>query len=113
MRDYQPLASQAAVLESFKTIIIGFRAKGAPYQGIRELLDEHGVHVSDQAVIRFCRKYSTEIKRLRQGLQAPKASEATTTTATILPSSRDEGLTTNLNPVSQPQKKMRSLRGPV
>jgi hypothetical protein len=112
MRDYQPLASQAAVLESFKTSIIGFRAKGAPYQAIRELLDEHGVHVSDQAVIRFCRKYSTEIKRLRQGLQAPKASEATTT-ATILPSSHDEGLTTNLNPVSQPQKKMRSLRGPV
>jgi hypothetical protein len=113
MRDYQPLSSQAAVLESFKTIIVGFRAKGAPYQAIRELLDEHGVHVSDQAVIRFCRKYSTEIKRLRQGLQAPKASEATTTTATILPSSHDEGLTTNLNPVSQPPKKMRSLRGPV
>jgi hypothetical protein len=70
MRDYQPLHSQAAILESFKPIIIGFRIKRASYVVIRDLLGEHGIRVSEQAVIRFCRKHSTEIKRLSQGAQA-------------------------------------------
>ncbi|HEV3272842.1 MAG TPA: hypothetical protein VGZ93_11730 [Candidatus Methylacidiphilales bacterium] len=113
MRDYQPLTSQAAILESLKPIILGFRAKRAAYQTIRELLEEHGIHVSDQAVIRFCRKYSTEIKRLSQGFQAPNANETMPAAPTILPASNNAGLITTHNPASQPQKKMRSLRGPV
>ena len=112
MRDYQPLSSQAAILESFKPIIIGFRVKRACYRAIRDLLGEHGIHVSEQAVIRFCRKYSTEIKRLSQGHQVPTAIEARLSEPT-LPASNDASITTTLNPTSEPQKKMRSLRGPV
>jgi len=112
MRDYQPLSSQAAILKSFKPIIIGFRVKRASYRAIRDLLGEHGILVSEQAVIRFCRKYSTEIKRLSQGHQVPTAIEARPSEPT-LPASNDASIPTTLNPTSEPQKKMRSLRGPV
>jgi hypothetical protein len=113
LRDYQPQASQAAMLESFKTIVLGLRAKRATYQTIRELLAQHGVHVSDQSVIRFCRKYSTDIKRLSQGPQEHNAPDLTPNTPPILPASNDADLITTLNPASHPQKKMRNLRGPV
>jgi hypothetical protein len=112
MRDYQPLHSQAAMLESFKPIIIGFRVKRASYRAIRDLLGEHGIRVSEQAVIRFCRKYSTEIKRLSQGAQASIPTEAPRSESN-LPTSSDASTTTNLHSSSEPQKKMRSLRGPV
>jgi hypothetical protein len=112
MRDYQPLRSQAAILESFKPIIIGFRVKRASYVVIRDLLGEHGIRVSEQAVIRFCRKHSTEIKRLSQGAQAPIAPEVPQSESNP-PTSSHGSLTTNLSSSSEPQKKMRSLRGPV
>jgi hypothetical protein len=112
MRDYQPLHSQAAMLESFKPIIIGFRVKRASYRAIRDLLGEHGIRVSEQAVIRFCRKYSTEIKRLDHGAHVSISTEEPRSESS-LPRSSDAGLTTTLNSSSEPQKKMRSLRGPV
>ena len=112
MQDYQPLHSQAAILESFKPIIIGFRIKRASYRAIRDFLGEHGIRVSEQAVIRFCRKYSTEIKRLSQGAEASITTEVPRSEFK-LPTSSEVNPITNLNSSSEPQKKMRSLRGPV
>ena len=63
VREFRPVLSQAAILEQHKPSIIRLRVKGATYREIRELLGEHGIQVSHQSVIRFCRKYSTEIKR--------------------------------------------------
>ena len=107
MRDYRPLSSQAAILESFKPIVLGFRVKRASYRTIRDLLGEHGIQVSEPAVIRFCRKYSAEIKRLSQEQQISPTHEANP-----LPAASDVGTPLTLNPTSEPQK-MRSLRGPV
>ena len=65
MEQFQPAGKQTAVLERFKAIVFGLKAKGATCLEIKNFLDQHGVRVAESAIFRFRRKYQVEVARLR------------------------------------------------
>ncbi len=106
VRNFQPNLSLASVLDLLKQQIIDLRVKGATFPEIKNLLQHHGIRVSEQTLGRFCRQHAISIKRGSQEVQLPGAFATTT-----LPTENNS--TTTPTPALDPQKKLRSLRGPV
>jgi hypothetical protein len=104
VRNFQPNLSLATVLDLLKQQIIDLREKGATFPEIKNLLHHHGIRVSEQTLGRFCRQHAISIKRSRLEVQIPRAFATTP-----LPTETNSTTT----PALDPQKKLRSLRGPV
>ena len=56
-------------LERYRTTVLTLRAKDATFSQIQDLLEEHGVAVSESSITRFCRKHCSETQRLRVQLE--------------------------------------------
>ena len=110
MQQFQPAAKQTAVLERFKAIVLGLKAKGATCLEIKTFLDQHEVRVAESAIFRFCRKHQVEVARMRND----EAAEASVTSEhSVIPGSASTSSSTNPNPSIPQASKMRSLRGSV
>jgi hypothetical protein len=110
MQQFQPAAKQTAVLERFKPIVLGLKAKGATCLEIKTFLDQHGVRVAESAIFRFCRKHQVEVARMRSD---GAAETAVTSEQSIVPVTGNTIVSTNPNPSIPQASKMRSLRGSV
>lgn len=110
MQQFQPAAKQTAILERFKAIVLGLKAKGATCLEIKTFLDQHGVRVAESAIFRFCRKHQVEVARMRNN---GAAEAAATSEQSIVPGSGSTSASTNPNPSTPQAPKMRSLRGSV
>jgi hypothetical protein len=94
---FQPKQKQSELLARNKKAILRLRSKGATYAQIRELLRQNGTEVSEASIIRFCRRYVTELKR--EGVQ-PESTHPLRTPS-------------EPQPLSPSQPPFRDLRGPV
>ena len=107
MEQFRPAGKQTAVLERFKVIVLGLKAKGATCLEIKAFLDEHGLPVAESAIYRFCRKYQVEVARLRSD---GTAEAAPSSESSVVPGSGSTPASTNSNPSTSEPQKMRSLR---
>jgi hypothetical protein len=108
MEQFQPAGKQTAVLERFKAIVIGLKAKGATCLEIKTFLDEHGLSVAESAIFRFCRKYRVEVARMRSH---GTAEAAPSSEPSVVPGSGScSSVSTDPNPPTSQPPKMRSLR---
>ncbi len=71
----------SVILEQHRAAILNLRARGATITQIEDILSEFGVSASEWALIRFCRKYRAEWRRIQCELQQP--SKATSAPVTI------------------------------
>jgi hypothetical protein len=67
--------ARRSVLHSYQKGIILLRAKNATYNTIVEFLEKIGVKSSVFSVAHFCRKYRSEINKVRKELKKGKAVE--------------------------------------
>ena len=107
MEQFQPAGKQTAVLERFKAIVLGLKAKGATCLEIKNFLDQHGVRVAESAIFRFCRKYQVEVARIRND---GTAEAAPSSESSIVPGSGSTSVSTDPNPSTSQPPKMRTLR---
>ena len=107
MEQFQPAGKQTAVLERFKAIVLGLKAKGATCLEIKNFLDQHGVRVAESAIFRFCRKYQVEVARFRSD---GTAEVAPSSEAPVVPGSGSTSVSTDPNPSTSQPPKMRTLR---
>ena len=107
MEQFRPAGKQTAVLERFKAIVLGLKAKGATCLEIKAFLDGHSLAVAESAIYRFCRKYQVEVARLRNNVTAEAAP---LTESSVVPGASSTLVSTNSNPSTSEPPKMRSLR---
>ena len=107
MEQFRPAGKQTALLERFKAIVLGLKAKGATCLEIKAFLDGHGLPVAESAIYRFCRKYQVEVARLRSN---GTAEAAPSSQSSVVPGSGSTPVSTNSNPSTSEPPKMRSLR---
>jgi hypothetical protein len=107
MEQFRPAGKQTALLERFKVIVLGLKAKGATCLEIKAFLDGHGLPVAESAIYRFCRKYQVEVARLRSN---GTAEAAPSSESSVVPGSGSTPFSTNSNPSTSEPPKMRSLR---
>lgn len=93
VRRFQPKRKQVHLLQEHQEAILSLRARGATCAEIESLLKQHGLHVSEASIMRFCRKHA--------GKPTPMTPPAETT---LPPPS---------SPIDKPPAKVRDLRGPV
>jgi hypothetical protein len=107
MEQFRPAGKQTAVLERFKAIVLGLKAKGATCLEIKAFLDGHDLPVAESAIYRFCRKYQVEVARLRSNVTAEAAPSSE---LSVVPGSGSTPVSTNPNSSTSEPPKMRSLR---
>ena len=107
MEQFRPAGKQTAVLERFKVIVLGLKAKGATCLEIKAFLDGYGLPVAESAIYRFCRKYQVEVARLRSN---GTAEAAPSSESSVVPGSGSTLVSTNSSPSTSEPQKMRSLR---
>jgi hypothetical protein len=107
MEQFRPAGKQTAVLERFKVIVLGLKAKGATCLEIKAFLDGYGLPVAESAIYRFCRKYQVEVARLRSN---GTAEAAPSSESSVVPGSGTTLVSSNSNPSTSEPPKMRSLR---
>jgi len=107
MEQFRPAGKQTAVLERFKVIVLGLKAKGATCLEIKAFLDGYGLPVAESAIYRFCRKYQVEVARLRSNVTAEAVPSSE---SSVVPGSGSTPVSTNSNPSTSEPTKMRSLR---
>ena len=107
MEQFQPAGKQTAVLERFKAIVLGLKAKGATCLEIKNFLDQHSVRVAESAIFRFCRKYQVEVARIRNDGTADASPPSETS---VVPGSGSTSVSTDPNPSTSQPPKMRTLR---
>jgi hypothetical protein len=107
MEQFRPAGKQTAVLERFKAIVLGLKAKGATCLEIRTFLDEHGLPVAESAIYRFCRKYQVEVARMRSN---GAAEIVPSSKPSVVPGSGSSSVSTDPNPTTTQPPKMRTLR---
>ena len=107
MEQFQPAGKQTAVLERFKAIVLGLKAKGATCLEIKKFLDQHGVCIAESAIFRFCRKYQVEVARIRND---GTAEAAPSSEPSVVPGSGSTSVSTDPNPSTSQPPKMRTLR---
>ena len=107
MEQFQPAGKQTAVLERFKAIVLGLKAKGATCLEIKNFLDQHGVRVAESAIYRFCRKYQVDVARMRSN---GTADAAPISESSVVPGSGSSPVSTDPNPLTSQPPKMRTLR---
>ena len=107
MEQFRPAGKQTAVLERFKAIVLGLKAKGATCLEIKTFLDEHGLPVAESAIYRFCRKYQVEVARMRSN---GAAEIVPSSEPSVVPGSGSSSVSTDPNPTTTQPPKMRTLR---
>ena len=91
------------LLERHRSTVLMLRAKDATFAQIQDLLQQHGVIVSESSITRFCRKHRAETQRLRLQLEQEY----------VLPSGSPFIPATASEPMLTQGRKIRDLRGPV
>ena len=107
MEQFRPAGKQTAVLERFKVIVLGLKAKGATCLEIKAFLDGYGLPVAESAIYRFCRKYQVEVARMRSN---GTAEVAPSSEPSVVPGSGSTSVLTDPNPSTSQPPKMRTLR---